>query len=104
MRDFKRRLRQLEAGRRQRQPGHFVGIVRVPWHVRSEDMWEWALEHTACLCGTPRCPERILGVAPEMAPSVEAWAERYQRMLSRTPEQRAADEAAWLALHGERAD
>jgi hypothetical protein len=54
--------------------------VRVPWDPPAGmDQETWLAEEVTCSCGELGCPELTIGVlAPAKAPSVEAWAERYQ--------------------------
>jgi hypothetical protein len=78
---------------------HFRGVVRVPWDRAEEDVNDWLDAHPPkCSCGDGAdCPEVRYAVAHEMAPSIEAWMERYGPMLSRTPEQNEAARERWFA-------
>jgi hypothetical protein len=104
---YKQRLRRLEAHQQQQQPReHWLTYVIFPSDLPYEELSAWLATEVVCpTCRATGCEQlRIGGLLPQQIDDPQAWYERYEAQLNRTPEQRAAHEAAWLALDGERAD
>jgi hypothetical protein len=80
MRHIERRLHNLEVRQHHGQVrSHFIAVVHTPWELDDAAVDRWLQEELRCPCGVVGCEHlRIGALLPEKAPSVEAWAERWQ--------------------------
>ena len=71
------RLRRLEERWRVKPPSHHVAVARYPFDCDDRD--RWLLEELPCACGVIGCELMTIGMlAPEKAPSAEAWSAQVQ--------------------------
>jgi hypothetical protein len=101
MRDFRRRLRTLETLQRQRQPKHFVSVVKIPRHIEHDQWHEYLSSEVTCPgCGRRACPELNVGlVTVEPCETVEEWAEWVKTKLQKSEAEKAVERSRWYEAY-----
>jgi hypothetical protein len=91
---YRARLRKLEAIQWQREPAHFVSVVKVPRTVLHPCWHEWVRTHVCC-------PELRVGLPiAEPCQTAEEWAAWVQAEHVKTEAARLPEQEAWWSMHG----